>query len=242
MEFGLGSYGFGFLAGLLSTLSPCVLPIIPILLGSATNAHPRAPLALAGGLALSYAVIGTTLVWAGSALGLDTSIFRGIAAAILGLLGLVLVSASLQQRFASATSGIGDAGNNLISRMQLDGLWGQFAIGLVLGVVWSPCVGPTLGAAVVLASQGSQLPQVALLMGLFGVGAALPIVVLAYVSRGAMLKMRGKLMQAGKTGKMILGVIMMALAVLILSGADKPVETWLVNQSPAWLTQLTTRF
>ena len=242
MEFGLGSYGFGFLAGLLSTLSPCVLPIIPILLGSATNAHPRAPLALAGGLALSYAVIGTTLVWAGSALGLDTSIFRSVAAAILGLLGLVLVSASLQQRFASATSGIGDAGNNLISRMQLDGLWGQFAIGLVLGVVWSPCVGPTLGAAVVLASQGSQLPQVALLMGLFGVGAALPIVVLAYVSRGAMLKMRGKLMQAGKTGKMILGVIMMALAVLILSGADKPVETWLVNQSPAWLTQLTTRF
>ncbi len=49
MEFGLGSYGFGFLAGLLSTLSPCVLPIIPILLVSAINAHPRAPLALAGG-------------------------------------------------------------------------------------------------------------------------------------------------------------------------------------------------
>ena len=95
MEFGLGSYGFGFLAGLLSTLSPCVLPIIPILLGSATNAHPRAPLALAGGLALSYAVIGTTLVWAGSALGLDTSIFRGIGAAVLGLLGLVLISGNL---------------------------------------------------------------------------------------------------------------------------------------------------
>jgi cytochrome c biogenesis protein CcdA len=64
MEFGLGSYGFGFLAGLLSTLSPCVLPIIPILLGSATNAHPRAPLALAGGLAVSYALIGTGLAWA----------------------------------------------------------------------------------------------------------------------------------------------------------------------------------
>ena len=242
MEFGVGSYGFGFLAGLLSTLSPCVLPIIPILLGSATNAHPRAPLALAGGLAISYAVIGTTLAWAGSALGLDTSIFRGIGAAILGVLGLVLVSGSLQQRFASATSGIGAAGNNLISRTRLDGLRGQFAIGLVLGVVWSPCVGPTLGAAVVLASQGSQLPQVALLMGIFGIGAALPVVVLAYVSRSAMLKMRGKLVQAGKTGKMILGAIMIALSVLILTGADKPIETWLVDQSPAWLTQLTTRF
>lgn len=242
MDFGLGSYGFGLLAGLLSTLSPCVLPIIPILLGSATAAHRKAPLALAGGVALSYAIIGTALAWAGSALGLDTSIFRSIGAIVLGLLGLVLVSGSLQRRFASATSDLGDAGNTLISHMALDGLWGQFAIGLVLGIVWSPCVGPTLGAAIVLASQGAHLPQVAILMGIFGIGAALPVVVLAYVSRGAMLKMRGKLMEAGKTGKMIMGVIMIALSLLILTGADKPVETWLVDHSPAWLTQLTTRY
>ena len=242
MEFGLGSYGFGLLAGLLSTLSPCVLPIIPILLGSATNAHPKAPLALAAGLALSYAIIGTALAWAGSAMGLDTSIFRTIGAVILGMLGLVLISGSLQRHLASATAGIGDAGNSLISHMALDGLWGQFAIGLVLGIVWSPCVGPTLGAAVVLASQGAHLPQVALLMGIFGMGAALPVVVLAYISRGAMLGMRGKLMQAGKTGKTILGSIMVGLSLLILTGADKPMETWLVDHSPAWLTQLTTRY
>ena len=242
MDLGLGSYGFGFLAGLLSTLSPCVLPIIPILLSSATNAHPRAPLALAAGLAISYALIGTALAWAGSALELDTSMFRNIGAVILGLLGLVLMSASLQQRFAFATSGIGDAGNQLISRIHLDGLRGQFAIGLVLGVVWSPCVGPTLGAAVLLASQGSQLPQVALLMGVFGLGAALPVVALAYVSRGAMVKMSGQLMQAGKTGKMILGAVMLAIAAMILWGLDKPVESWLVEQSPAWLTHLTTRY
>lgn len=242
MEFGFGSYGFGFLAGLLSTLSPCVLPIIPILLGSAANAHPRAPVVLAGGLALSYALIGSSLAWAGSALDIDAAVFRNVGAVLLGLLGLVLMSGSLQQGFASATSGIGDAGNKLLSRMNLDGLGGQFAIGLVLGVVWSPCVGPTLGAAVVLASQGSHLPQVALLMGVFGVGAALPIVALAYVSRSAMARMRGKLMQAGKTGKMLLGAAMIALAAMLLSGADKPVETWLVNHSPAWLTKLTTRF
>jgi cytochrome c-type biogenesis protein len=161
---------------------------------------------------------------------------------MLGLFGLVLISGSLQQRFALATSCIGDAGNNLISRMQLDGLSGQFAIGLVLGVMRSPCVGPTLGAAIVLASQGAQLPQVALLMGIFGLGAALPVVALAYVSRGAMMKMRGTLMQAGKTGKTILGVVMITLAFMILSGADKPLETWLVDISPAWLTTLTTRF
>lgn len=242
MDFGLASYGFGLLAGVLSTLSPCVLPLVPILLGSATNAHPRAPLALAGGLAISYALIGTSLAWGGSTLGLDTSVFRGVGAAILGLLGLVLLSTSLQQNFASATSGLGNAGHQFLSRMRLDGLWGQFAVGLVLGVIWSPCVGPTLGAAIVLASQGAHLPQVALLMGLFGMGAALPVVVLAYLSRSAMLRVRGRLMQVGKNGKMILGAAMIVIAALILSGLDKPMESWLVEHSPAWLTTLTTRF
>ena len=242
MEFGLGSYGFGLLAGILSTLSPCVLPILPILLGSATNAHPRAPLALAGGLALSYAVIGTLIAWLGAAIGLDTTIFRNIGAMILGSFGLVLMSSSLQERFALATSSIGNAGNNFITKINLGGLGGQFAIGLALGVVWSPCVGPTLGAAIVLASQGAQLPQVAFLMGIFGIGAALPVIILAYMSRAAMMKIRGQLMQAGKTGKMILGMIMLSIAVLILTGMDKHLEAWLVEISPDWLTALTTRF
>ncbi len=227
---------------MLSTLSPCVLPIVPILLGSAANAHRRAPLALAAGLALSYSIIGTVLAWAGSALGMDAGIFRNVGAIILGLLGIVLLSTNLQQRFALATSGIGNAGNDLISKMRLDGLVGQFAIGLVLGVVWSPCVGPTLGSAIVLASEGKHLAQVALVMGVFGVGAALPVVVLAYLSRTAMMRVRGKLMQAGKTGKIVLGTSMLLIAVLIVSGADRRMETWLVDHSPAWLTTLTTRF
>ncbi len=136
MEFGLGSYGLGLLAGCLSTLSPCVLPIIPILLGSAANPHPRAPLALATGLAFSYAIIGTSLAWAASALGIDTGILRWLGAATLGLLGIVLVSSTFQQRFALALSRLtGAACNNLVFHLRLDGLWGQFAIGLVLGVV-----------------------------------------------------------------------------------------------------------
>ena len=242
MDFGAGSYALSLAAGVLSTLSPCVLPIVPILLGSAANAHPKAPLALAGGLALSYAIVGSLLAWAGSNLGVDPTVFKIVGAAIMGALGLVLMSGSLQRKFASATAGIGDAGNQALSRMRLDGLWGQFAIGLTLGVVWSPCVGPTLGAAIVLASQGSNLPQVASLMGVFGVGAALPVLALAYASRSAMSKMRGSMMRAGQAGKTLLGAALVAVAAVILLGLDKPAEAWLVDRSPAWLTELTTRF
>lgn len=212
MTFGLGAYGLGLLAGLVSTLSPCVLPILPILLGSAVNAHPRAPLALAAGLAISYALIGTGIAWAGASLGVDASTFQNAGAVLLGLLGAVLLSDSLQRRFATVSSGLSGAGHQLLDHMKLDGLGGQFAIGLVLGIVWSPCVGPTLGAAIVLASQGAQLPQVGLLMGLFGIGAAAPVVLLAYVSRGTLLRTRGRLLRAGQAGKLVMGVLLIAVA------------------------------
>lgn len=242
MHLSVASYGFAFLAGVLSTLSPCVLPIVPILLSTAATAHRRAPLALAAGLALSYAILGTILAWAGSALSIDSGIFRYVAAIVLGLFGIILLSASLQERFAMATSGIGNAGNNLIARVHLDGLAGQFVIGLVLGVVWSPCVGPTLGSAIVLASQGKHLAQAAIVMAIFGVGAALPVVVLAYVSRSAMTKMRGRLLAIGKTGKYALGTSLIVVALLIVTGVDKRMETWLVANSPPWLNDVTTRF
>ncbi|KAG1092376.1 hypothetical protein G6F40_012832 [Rhizopus arrhizus] len=150
------------------------------------------------------------------------------------------MSSALQQLFASLTAGIGNAGNDLLARVQLVGLTGQFVVGLVVGLVWRPCVGPTLGAAIVLASQGTNLAQAGSMMAVFGIGAALPLVALAYVSRSAIGRTRSKLLHAGKAGKVLLGAIMLALAALILTGADKPMEAWLVEHSPAWLTQLTT--
>jgi cytochrome c-type biogenesis protein len=242
MHFGLVSYSLAFLAGLLSTLSPCVLPIVPILLGSAMNEHRRAPIALAAGLAISYAAIGTALAWAGTALEVDSELVRRMGAGLLGLFAFVILSSSLQERFAAATSGIGNAGNRFLSRFHLSGLYGQFVVGLVLGITWSPCVGPTLGAAIVLASQGKHLAGSAALMGLFSVGASLPIVILGYISRSAMMSARGRLLQAGRAAKVALGSVILMVAMATISGRDRQAEAWLVNHSPGWLTNLTTRF
>ena len=115
-------------------------------------------------------------------------------------------------------------------------------LGLLLGLAWSPCVGPTLGVAIGLASQGQQLAQVTLTMLLFGLGASLPIVILGMLSREGMQRARGKMASIGNTGKKIMGGIMLVLGVLILSGLDKQLEATLVNLSPDWLTTLTTKF
>jgi cytochrome c biogenesis protein CcdA len=242
MDFGFATFGLGYLAGVLSTLSPCVLPLIPILLATAVGAHRFGPYALAVGLALSFAVVGIFIATVGASLGLDASTFRNVAAVVLIGFAIVLLSSKLQERFAIATSGLSSVGDKLLSRIRLDGLAGQLVIGLVLGIIWSPCVGPTLGAATTLASQGQSLVQIALLMLIFGIGAGTPLVVLGSLSRNTVMRVRGRMMAAGKSGKLMLGVLLLAVGVAILTGWDKRFEAWAVDASPAWLTQLTTRF
>jgi cytochrome c biogenesis protein CcdA len=242
MDFGLGSFAFAFLAGVLSILSPCVLPLIPIIIGAAANQHRLGPFALAGGLTISFAIIGTALASLGSSIGLAQDGFRLVAAIIMGLIGIVLVSSQLQERFAVAMSGISGAGNSLLAKVTIDGLFGQFLIGVLLGLVWTPCVGPTLGAAITLASQGKDLGKIILVMAIFGLGAGLPLALLGVLSRSAMLKVRGNLGTAGKLGKQLLGGFLILISLLVLTGQDKPLEAFLLKHSPDWLTELTTAF
>jgi cytochrome c biogenesis protein CcdA len=103
-------------------------------------------------------------------------------------------------------------------------------------------VGPTLGAATTLASQGKNLGQIALLMLIFGLGAAAPLVLLGSLSRTRMLKVRGRLLSAGKYGKQLFGLVMLALGVLIATGADKSLEAWILDRTPDWVTALTTKY
>ena len=242
MSFGIGTYGIALVAGLLTTLSPCVLPLIPLLMGSAISAHQLGPWALAVGVALSFTVAGVLLASVGASLGLDGETFRGVAALLMTAFGLILLSGRLQALFVRATSGMSNSGHALLARFTLDGLGGQFVLGLLLGIVWSPCVGPTLGAATTLASQGRNLAQISLLMAVFGVGASLPLLLIGSLSRAALLRIRGSLKTTGERGKQVLGLALLLLGALILFHADHRLEAWLLDHSPAWLTALTTQY
>lgn len=231
-----------FLAGLLSTLSPCVLPLLPIVLAAAAGEHRFGPLALAAGVALSFVGVGLFVATVGFAAGVDQSVFRIAGGLILVTIGFVLVVPRIELAFATAAAPVSNWADSCFGGFSSVGLTGQFALGLLLGTVWSPCVGPTLGAASVLAAQGENLGQVALTMGAFGIGAALPLVALGLLSREALLHWRNRLMSAGKNGKALFGGLLILLGALILTGLDKQIEASLVAASPAWLTELTTRF
>ena len=236
------SFGLAFLAGVLSTLSPCVLPLLPIVLGAAASRHRLGPLALAAGLALSFVMVGLFVATAGFAIGIDAGDFRMIGAVAMILVGLVLVVPILQTPLATALGPAVHWGSDTLDKVSDEGWTGQFVVGLLLGAVWSPCVGPTLGAASVLAAQGKDLGQVGLTMLLFGIGAALPLLLIGLLSREALNAMRGRISNAAAIFKQSFAVILTVAGVMILTGLDKKAEVALLEWSPDFLTRLTTQF
>lgn len=236
------SIGLAFVAGLLSILSPCVLPLVPIVLATAGSKHAYGPAALAAGLALSFTALGLFVATVGFAIGLDAAAFRMAGAVLLALLGLLLLMPGLQARVAAAGGPVSNWAESRMGSLSPEGWSGQFLVGLLLGAVWAPCVGPTLGAASVLAARGEDLGAVALTMLMFGIGAGLPLMLLGFVSREAMGRFRDRLLGAGRTGKLVLGALLVVIAALVITGFDKTLEAAILDVAPEWLVSLTTRY
>jgi cytochrome c biogenesis protein CcdA len=219
-----------------------VLPILPIVLGAAASEHRWGPAVLAAGLASSFVTIGLFAATIGYSIGLDSELFRNLAAALMIAVGVVLLVPRFQERLALAGVPLAKWSDNHFGAIRHSGLAGQILVGLLLGAVWSPCVGPTLGAASILAAQGRDLGEVAATMLAFGFGAALPLVLVGLLSRETLVRWRARLIAGGAGAKATFALVLVAVGALVLSGLDKRIETGLVDISPQWLTDITTRF
>ncbi|MEQ7154431.1 cytochrome c biogenesis CcdA family protein [Brevundimonas aurifodinae] len=231
-----------FIAGVLTILSPCVLPLVPIVLGGAQSEGRWGPVALGLGLAASFTIVGLFVATIGFSIGLDGDLFRKIGGGMLVVVGLFLLIPAAQARLSALGGPLSTWADGGMRKLDGRGPWGQLGLGALMGLVWAPCVGPTLGAASLLAAQGQDLGRVALTMLIFGIGAATPLVAIGLMSRQALARLRGRMLAAGSIGKYLLGGFMVLIGVLILIGVEKSIESWLVQASPLWLTQLTTRF
>lgn len=229
------------LAGVLSILSPCVLPLLPVVLAGAVAEHRLAPLGLAAGVAVSFTAIGVFVATIGFSIGLDMTVFRSAAAVLLILLGAVLLVPRFQTQFATAAGPVSNWTQNRFGGVSTSGISGQFGVGLLLGAVWTPCVGPTLGAASIMAARGENLGTVILTMLAFGIGTSLPLLALASMSREALLRWRGRMLSASSGLKMVLGALLFIAGVMTLSGFDRTIQIGLERALPDWLVAITTR-
>lgn len=237
----LSELGLSVAAGSLTTLSPCVFPLLPLVLGGALQRNRAAPLAMGLGMTISFALMGLAVGLAGDALGLDPTSVRMGTAWLFVAFGLVLLVPALNKSFTALISPIASSANQAGARLDAGSLRGALLLGGLLGLVWSPCSGPLLGSALTLVASEGGAGRGALILGLFGLGAALPLVAAAYASRQGFGKARGWVLAHADASKKIFGLLLLGLGLAIVSGADKWLETQVNERLPdAWLL-LTTR-
>lgn len=121
----IASLGLAFVAGAVSTLSPCVLPLVPVVLGAAASEHRLGPVALASGLAVSFAAIGLFVATIGFSIGLDAALLRTAAAVLIVLFGVALAMPQLQERLAVAAGPVTGWAGNRLNATKGEGLGGQ---------------------------------------------------------------------------------------------------------------------
>ena len=239
---GVTELGFALLAGSLTTLNPCVFPLLPLVLGGSVQESRWAPLVMGAGMVSSFAVLGLLVGVAGDALGLDPDHVRLAGAWLLVFFGLTLWVPWLNERFTRWMTPLASSAHRATGRMDAGSLRGAFGMGALVGMVWSPCSGPMLASALALvAAEGGALRGVSIL-GVFGLGAATVLVLAAYVSRAGFGRARAWVLAHMDRTKKAFGALVLFLGVAILLGADKWLETQLVEVLPSAWIDLTTRF
>jgi cytochrome c-type biogenesis protein len=232
----------GALAGGLTILSPCILPIAPVVLTSSLTQHKYGPLALSLGLGLSFACVGIGLSLAEAAFGFDVELAKQIGAVVMIGVALLTFLPKSMDIFAFATGPLSAWAGNVAAPVKGQGLAGQFGLGALLALVWSPCVGPTLGAAFALSSQGQGLFMAALTMLAFGLGATGVLLAIGYGLRGSIGRHRPTFTALATHGRSIMGASLLVVGILVLTGWDQVIGAVVVKASPDWLVALTTRF
>lgn len=227
-----------YAAGLLTLINPCVLPVLPVVLAGALNANAKGPLALALGMSVSFVTLGILVTAFGRALGLNEQNVAQAGAILMIGFGLMLLVPRFGAVLSGATAGMSARADAHMNDLDQGSLRGQFAGGLLLGAVWSPCIGPTLGGAIALASQGESLGLATLIMICFAAGVSTIILAIGYGTRAWLMRNRARMQAIAVASRPVMGVVFVAVGTALLFNVHHMVDAWLLDRLPPWLVDL----
>ncbi|TMO57162.1 cytochrome c biogenesis CcdA family protein [Pseudoalteromonas phenolica] len=228
------SLPLALMAGVLSILSPCVWPLVPIVMASSSNNGKKGQFALALGLSVAFALAGGVLTFILFSLGLSPEVLRWFGAAMLVLMGVSLLIPKVANWLSLVLTKL--TPEQQTHQSEQDGVFSQFMIGMMLGLVWLPCVGPTLGTAIALASLGQDILMASSVLFLFGLGTASALIITSIISSSVLQKLRPNVFSNVEKLKKLLGLLLLILALMVITGFDKTLETIALNYLPSWVT------
>jgi len=229
-----------FVAGLATIVNPCVLPLVPMVFLGASARSRFGPLALAAGLALTFGLVGGTLASLGVEFG-ESPALRIPTALLLIVIGLILAVQRLSDMVARAIQPLVNSGSQLSVHVSDFGLGGQFLIGALLALIWAPCIGPTMGAVIVLAASGGTRAIAFIAMTAFAIGAAISLLLIGFLLKRLTLSSKSVALKAGHWMKVATGIVLILVGLGSLTGLDHVVESGLLDLMPDWFLRLASR-
>jgi cytochrome c biogenesis protein CcdA len=220
------------LAGAVGSLSPCVIPVLPAVMGGALGGGRWRPVAVVAGLVGSFALFTLTLTRALRAVGVSPDAQRDGAVVVLVLFGLGMLVPRADARLARALEPMARLGRRL--PQDGSGVVGGLALGAALGLIWTPCAGPVLASVTAIAATGRTDAQTAAVLIAYSVGAAVPLLAAAWGGRGLVRWLAPR----SERIRQAMGVVMIATAAVVFAGLDTRLTVDLVDDVPGYTAAL----
>ncbi|MEP6790285.1 MAG: cytochrome c biogenesis CcdA family protein [Ramlibacter sp.] len=214
------------LAGVLTVAAPCVLPMLPVVLGASVGQNDRTrPVFIAAGFSLAFCAVALAFSSFTHVLGLSQDTLRDAAALMLLLFGALMIWRAPFDWLAVRMNGLLNRVNAVGDRAG-SGKLGGLVLGLTLGALWTPCAGPVLASILTLVATAPDLTQAGVLLACYSLGAALPMMAIAYGGQFVSTRVR---QLAGKVHRVqqVFGVVVMLTAVAMFFNYDTLATVWL---------------
>jgi cytochrome c biogenesis protein CcdA/thiol-disulfide isomerase/thioredoxin len=226
---------FAFVAGLVTILSPCILPVLPIVLASSVNHGKKRPLGIVTGFIASFTFFTLTLSAIVKTTGIPADGLRGIAVLVVALFGLAMLIPAVQiqmEKLLSHIAGLAPKSS------ENSGFVGGIFVGLSLGLIWAPCVGPILASVITIAATSSVNFAAFIITLAYSIGTAIPMFAITYGGR-SLLNRVPWLMQNSRTIQKTFGVFMILTAAAIYFNVDRTFQTYILEKFPNYGVGLT---
>ncbi len=211
--------GFSFLAGIFTALSPCILPVLPAILTAGIAEGRLRPLGTILGLICSFSFFTLALSWLVHVTGVSPTILRYVAIGLIFFFGLIMIFPGLSNWFAKIASPIANLGQKIQGTKPRHGFWGGIVFGAALGLLWTPCAGPILGAITALAASGALNLTAVLMTISYSIGAGSLMLLYAYGS-AKLLRSSQFLSRYTERIRQFFGLLMLLFALILLFNWD----------------------
>ncbi len=219
---------FSFLAGALTIGAPCILPMLPIILGASVGHTSKTrPLFITLGFITTFSLAGLTLSLIVQKLQISPDLLRNTAVAALGIFGLLMLFPKIFELLAQRLSGLSTKAS-LISQKAGSKNFGGFVLGMILGLIWTPCAGPILGSILTLIATQANFGQATVLLLAYSAGAGMPMLAIAYGGQAITSKVR-VLAQYANTIQKLFGGIILLLAIAMYFQYDLKLQAKILN-------------